>query len=229
MDSNKPALTGVKKRQQIQQANKAVFMWVAIAGVIVTIAVVLSQFMIKQLLFNLEIINRQTKTNSTLVQNAAAYTPLRTEVSKLISNKELTELRVNKGDNGDNALQVVIDAMPTADDRLGLAASIQQSVLSKSGIRVELLSFPESALPTTETPTTTSTTGVSEVTFTFKANGTYDQLKKMLEDIHLSIRPISVTGLKLSGESSNMTAEVQAKTYYATPPTTDLKKETLKP
>lgn len=232
MDSNKPTITGVKKRQQIQQANKAVFIWVAFAGIVVTIAVVLSQFMIKQLLFNLEVIGQQTKTNSTLIQNAEAYTPLRTEVSKLISNKELTELRVNKGSNGDNALQVIIDAMPTSDDRLGLAASVQQSILNKSGVRIEQLNFPESAVLAPVSATTSATApvyGVSEVSFTFKANGSYEQLKKMLDDIHLSIRPISVVAIKLSGESSNMTAEIQAKTYYAIPPTTDLKKETKKP
>lgn len=231
MDSDKPAITGVKKRQQIKQANKAVFIWVAIAGIVIAIAVVLSQFMVKQLLFNIKVINTQTKTNAVLIENAKVYTPLRTEVSKLISNKELTDLRLNKDENGDNALQVVIDAMPTQDERLALAASLQQRIFSRSGVRVEQLGFLDGAASSgaVVAETTPVAEGIVEVAFAFKVSGSYDQMKRMFEDMQLSIRPISVTNLKLSGENSNMTAEIQAKTYYSVPPTTDMKKETVKP
>jgi|JI6StandDraft_1071083.scaffolds.fasta_scaffold21640_4 Tfp pilus assembly protein PilO len=230
MDSNKPAITGVKKRQQIQQANKAVFIWVALAGVVIAIAIVLSQFMVKQLLFNIKVINTETKTNAVLIENAEVYAPLRTEVSKLISNKELTELRLDKNENGDNALQVVIDAMPTEDDRLSLAASLQQRIFSRSGVRIEQLSVSSGdSLAGDPAVAVSQTEGVVEVPFTFEVSGTYEQIKKLFNDMQLSIRPISVTAVKLSGENSNMTAEIQAKTYYSEPATTDMKKETLKP
>jgi Tfp pilus assembly protein PilO len=228
MDNNKQAITGVKKRQQIKQANKLVFIWVAAAGVFVAIAIVLSQMMIKQLMFNLEVIGLQTSTNNTLVQNAETYAPLRTEVSKLIANKELNELRIDKSETGDNSLQVVIDAMPTVDDRLSLAASLQQTILNKSGVRIEQLSFPEEVALVDATAVQVAPTqeGIGEIPFTFKILGSYEQIKKTLEDIQLSIRPISITNIQLAGASSEMTAEVTAKTFYAVPPTTALKKET---
>jgi Tfp pilus assembly protein PilO len=231
MDNNKPTITGVKKRQQIQQANRAVFIWVAIAGVVIAIALVLSQFMVKQLLFNIKVINAQTKTNAVLIENAKVYSPLRTEVSKLISNKELTELRLNKAENGDNALQVIIDAMPTEDDRLSLAASLQQRIFSRSGVGIEQFSFVDgtTSAEVAVVEATPTTAGLVEIPFIFKVSGSYDQIKKLFDDMQLSIRPISVTNIKLTGENSNMTAEVQAITYYAIPPTTDMKKETIKP
>lgn len=228
MDNNKQAVTGVKKRLQIRQANKLVFIWVAAAGVFVAIAIVLSQMMVKQLMFNLEVIGLQTSTNNTLIQNAEAYAPLRTEVSKLIANKELNDLRVDKSENGDNSLQVVIDAMPTVDDRLSLAASLQQTILNKSGVRIEQLSFPEEValVDPTVVEVAPAKEGIGEIPFTFKILGSYEQIKKTLEDIQLSIRPISITNIQLGGASSDMTAEVTAKTFYAVPPTTALKKET---
>ncbi len=232
MEDNKQVITGVKKRQQIHKANKAVFVWVTIAGVVLAVAVVLAQVMVKQLMFNISIIDIQRNTNATLVKNAEEYDPLRTEVSKLIANQRLSDLRINKGEDGDNALQVVIDAMPTVDDRLSLAASLQQAVLSRSGVRIEQLSITDGAtvaVTAEGAEVETVPEGLKEVAFTFKAVGTYDQIKKMFEDMQLSIRPISVIDLKLSGESSTMTAEVQAKSFYAIPPTTDLKKETKKP
>lgn len=230
--SNKQVLTGVKKRQQIQKANRVVFIWVAIAGVVLAVAVVLAQVMIKQFIFNVSIIDVQRKTNATLVKNAEAYDPLRTEVSKLVANQRLSDLRTNKGENGDNALQVVIDAMPTTDDRLAVAASLQQAVLNRSGVRIEQLSIVDGstvAVAEDGSVAEAEAEGIKEVAFTFKAIGSYDQIKKMFEDMQLSIRPISVTEVKLSGASGGMTAEVQAKTFYAVPPTTALKEETKTP
>lgn len=226
MDSNKQVLTGVKKRQQIHKANKAVFIWVAIAGVVVAVALVLAQFLVAQFLFNGKIINAQRQTNETLVKNVEQYSPLRTEVSKLIANQRLTSLRVSQDDN---ALQVVIDAMPTTGDTLGLAASLQQVIFNRSGIKMEQLSFGEGVSDPLAASKSSEKEGLNEILFTAKFVGTYDQLKKLFEDMQLSIRPISITSLKMSGESGNMTAEIQAKTYYAKPPTTDLKKEPIKP
>lgn len=230
MDSNKPTLTGVKKRQQIHQANKVVFIWVAIAGVVLAVAVVLAQVMVKQFIYNTKVISAQQTTNTTLVNNEKQYEPLRVEVSKLIANQRLNDLRVNKVDGGDNALQVVIDAMPTTGDPLATAASISQSVLSQSGVRIEQLSFVDGSTAAVDPSVTQTaqTAGIVEMPFSVKVSGTYDQIKKMLDDMQLSIRPFSVTSIKLSGVSSNMTAEVNASTYYAVPPTTDLTKKPVK-
>ncbi len=230
METNKPAaITGLKKRQQISKANRLVFLWVAAAGVAVTIAIVLSQSMLKQFFFNNTVISTMTKTNDTLKKNAQAYEPLKTEIIKLIAAKELTDLRTSPNDS---ALQVVIDAMPTIDDRMALAASLQQVILSKSGVKIEQLGFGDETAtiidPTTPV-TTMSSTSINEVPFTFKAAGSYDQIKVLFENMNQSIRPITVTGIKLGGATNAMTVDVQATTYYATPANTDLKQKEIKP
>ncbi|MEO5690628.1 MAG: hypothetical protein ABIQ64_00395 [Candidatus Saccharimonadales bacterium] len=231
METNKPAaITGLKKRQQISKANRLVFLWVAAAGVAVTIAIVLSQFMLKQFFFNNTVISTMTKTNDTLKKNAQAYEPLKTEIIKLIAAKELTDLRTSPNDS---ALQVVIDAMPTVDDRLALAASLQQVILSKSGVKIEQLSFADQSAVTSDptlAPALAPTNGtINDIPFIFKVTGSYDQIKVLFDNMNQSIRPINVTGLKLSGASNAMTADVQAITYYATPATTDLKQKEIKP
>lgn len=230
------SVTGMKKREQIIHTNKMVFLWVAAAAVAVTIAIVLSQFLVRQFMFNGKIISALNTSNATLEQNIDKYDDLKREVVKLLANQRLNDLRINKDAGGDNALQVVIDAMPTSDDRLALAAALQQSILSRSGVQIDNLTFTDASAatdPAAGAVTTPATTAVRndavEVPFTFKAIGTYDQLKKMFADMQLSIRPISVTSVKLSGEGSAMNAEIQASTYYAVPKTTDLKKQEIKP
>lgn len=233
MDSNKPAITGLKKRQQIQKANKIVFIWVAIAGIVVSIALVLGQFMFKQLMYNNKVIEHQSSTNKTLQANIATYDGLVAEVNKLLANPRLNDLRVNKTPGGDNALQVVIDAMPTTNDQIALAASLQQAILNRSGVTVGALSFPEGASVVSadgDVPLEGAAEGaVVEVPFAFKVTGSYQQIEAMFRDIHLSIRPISITNIKMNGTNSAMTVDVQAKAYYAVPRTTDLIKEPINP
>ena len=53
METSKPTITGFKKHQQIQQANKVVFIWVTIAAAVIAVTVVLAQFMFIKFFFNI--------------------------------------------------------------------------------------------------------------------------------------------------------------------------------
>ena len=53
---DKRALTGFKKRQQIISARKTMFMWVMLASAAVAVCLVLSQLLVKQMIFNNRII-----------------------------------------------------------------------------------------------------------------------------------------------------------------------------
>ncbi len=224
------SITGVKKRQSIDRSGRIVFVWVTIASVVVTVAIILAQAVFKQMMFNNKVTSAYSKTNSTIVKNIKSYDTLRTEVGKLIANKELTALRVMPEDT---AVQVVIDALPTTNDTVSLAASLQQSVLARSGVKIESITFVGSDA------TTTTSTGISksqsqstqsslaEIPFIVQASGSYEVIQRMISDMSKSIRPISIQNVKLSGASTNMQVQVQAKTYYAVPPTIDLGKETI--
>ncbi|MFZ1458674.1 MAG: hypothetical protein WAT17_02225 [Candidatus Saccharimonadales bacterium] len=227
METSKPAVTGFKKRQQIQQANRVVFIWVTIAAAALAITVVMAQFMVKQFMFNNVVIGAEVKANSTVQKNITVYDSLKSEVAKLYSNPMLGKL---KADPSDTALQVVIDAMPTEDDRVALLASLQQIIFAKSGVHVEAISFNDvAATPSAATPGTSASSGVIAIPFTAKVTGNYDSIKQLLVDLNHSIRPIKVTSLKITGASNSMTAELEAETYFAAPDTVDLKQETKKP
>ncbi|MFZ1812603.1 MAG: hypothetical protein WAU02_03760 [Candidatus Saccharimonadales bacterium] len=221
MEANNKAITGLKKRQQISQANRIVFIWVAIAAAIVTIALVMTQFMVKQFLYNNKVHGKLVETNATLTKNIAAYEPLKTDVTQLVADQQLTRLRV---DPKDNALQVIIDAMPTVDDRIGLAASLQQIVLTQSGAKIDNIGFVDQQTAGATAPVNVPV-GVVPITFSFTATGPYNTIKALFERVRHSIRPINIVSIKISGSASLMKAEVQAMTYYAQPKTIEMKKE----
>jgi len=228
VEANKPAVTGLKKRQQIQQANKTVFIWVTIASALVAIAIVMTQFLYKEFMFNARVIAAKQTTNARLKSNLEAYQPLKEEVGKLLADKDLTRLRVRPEDT---ALQTIIDAMPTYDDRVAFATSLQRVVLVKSGVGINVLAVQEGAIGRDGVPLAaigTTSYIATEMPFTVTFGGSYGQLYKAFQDMQHSIRPISVNNIKLSGSGDILRVDVQAVTYYASPRSIQLLKESIK-
>ena len=66
-------LTGVKASSKIQRANKTVFICLSIAAVVVTIAIVLAQFMVKQFMLCNQILGYDDLVADNLKASDDAY------------------------------------------------------------------------------------------------------------------------------------------------------------
>lgn len=215
-------LTGLKKRQQIKAANKTVFMWVIIAAAVIGIASVASEFLLRQFFFNMEVIGQKQETERILKDNLVTYGELRKNIEKLIANENLGVLK--KGDNS-NALQVIIDSLPTEDNQAAFAASMQSEVLSRSGVVIDGFGVGAGSsgsdagvIPTTST--------AQQMPFNFSITGQYAQVIQALRDIERSVRPIDIQQLKLEGNDQSLKATISAVTYYQ--PTKHVKIEKVK-
>ena len=224
-----PKLTGLKKRQQIQQANRTMFIWVAAASVALAICLVLAQFMVHQLMYNNKVIGEKTKTQQTLDRNLQTFDSLKKAVTKLTANSDLTALRVSETDS---ALQVIIDALPTNDDRAVLGTSLQQVVLARSGVGISSINVTQTTMPVDPTAVTTAPTTVStptEILFDIVIVGNYDQIASAVKDMERSIRPISIDSIKLEGSGQQLSATIAARTYYLPGKTVELTKKPVTP
>lgn len=222
--SKSNGLTAVRKRQQIQTANKTMFLWIAGAAVALAMAVVGGQLLVRESLFNGKIISEKGKTLETLDDNIAAVEGLKTEVNKLTANSDLSRLKT--ADN-DTALQVIIDALPTADDRTALGASLQQVILARSGVTIDSISVTESGVQ--EEVITGDASTPSEITFSFTIIGDYDRIRSALRDIERSIRPINIENIEVQGTAQSLQATISAKTYYLPPKTVQLGSKEVQP
>ena len=220
-----PKLTGLKKRQQIQKANKTMFMWVIAASVAIAICLVLAQFMVRQFMFNNKVISKRNTTQQILDKNLESFKSLKEEVGKLVANNDLTALRVAETDT---ALQVIIDALPTNDDRAVLGTSLQQVVLARSGVGIESISVTEGGVAAGIEGTSNSETP-TEIAFTVTLLGNYDQISTALKDIERSIRPMDVTQLKVEGSGQTLRAIVSAKTFYLPAKSVELQTKPVTP
>lgn len=227
-------LTGFKKRQQIEQANKLIFVWVAVAAVIISICFVLLQFLVREGLFNLKIINAKSETNRTLEQNIKNAAILKEKVDALIANENLATVRTATSDNN---LKVVLDALPTTGDSTTFANSLQNAILNLSGAKVVGLSAGDSSSASlapvagvSAVPgATPALATVQELPFTANLSGNYSQIKTALLNIEQVIRPMNVTTLILKGTDAELTVSINGVTYYLPEKSVKLGSEMIKP
>jgi len=227
-EANNTQMTGIKKRQQIAQANKMIFVWVIIASVAISLCGVTVQFLVRQALFNQKVISAKLETQGTLSDNLENVKILKQNVDALLADEKLSQVKANEGDTN---LKVVLDALPTEDDQSALGASLQQVILPISKVDVtDLTTVTQAALATT--PTTgvvVENTGLQTATFTLTASGDYNRVQSMFKDFERTIRPMNIQALTLQNNDGLIRTSVAGVTYYYPAQTVQLGKKTIKP
>lgn len=229
MESTKQ-LTGLKKRQQIANANRMIFIWVIVASIAVSLCGVTVQFLVRQAIFNQKIISAKLDTQGTLDDNLKNIETLKIKVDELIADDNLAKVKANPTDTN---LKVVLDALPTADDKSALGASMQRVVLARSQIVVsELTTISVSDAIAADPALEGTDAGASSVlasSFTFTANGDYERVKNMFTDIERTIRPINIKTLTLQGMDGAIRVTVGGEAYYYPAQSVQLGKKTINP
>lgn len=227
---DKKAITGIKKRQQIKNANQTMFLWIIAASVAVAVCLVLGQFMLRQFIFNNKIISAKNQAYDTLRDNKESFGELKNEVNKLVSNQSLSKLKVAESDT---SLQVIIDALPTTDDRVALANSLQQVILARSGVAIESITVVDGGTVTTgaasDATTPTPSNAPISVPFTVVVKGNYDQIRQAVGDLEKSIRPMSVDRVLLEGSNNELRATIIAQSHYLPAKSVQVTTESIKP
>lgn len=218
-------LTGLKKRQQIESANRSMFIWVAVAAVAISICAVTAQFFFQKFVYNNRVIGAKVEAADTLKENIANAQQLKTEVDALVGNQDLASV---KTDPEDPNTKIVLDALPSAADSTALATSLQQAILSRSGVSIENITVPNVAAVAEgqeEVPVADSTP--LEQPFSITVSGSYDKIRAMVLDLERTIRPMKILTINLSGDDSSMRVVIEGVTYYQPAKTTNIKMETV--
>jgi len=112
--------------------------------------------------------------------------------------------------DGDNA-KIVLDALPSKYDFPALATSLEKILKSKN-YNINSISGTDDEVA--QTKPQSATTGPVEMTFNVSGTSNFKAAKGLLEVLELSIRPISVDSLQLSGSDGDLQVTAKAKTYY---------------
>lgn len=216
-----PRLTGLKKRQQIEIAGRVMFVWVAIAAAALSFFAATGQYLFVKWQHNNSVMAAKQKAADTLAANIINSKELIKEVDALVAEDSLITVRTNPEDP---ATKSVLDALPTTFDPAALATSLQQVILSKSGVSIDNISVPQELdVPSEEA----FKPQPQEMTFSFIISGSYDAIKQALVDVERTIRPIKITSVNLAGSDNNLRAAVEAITYYQPPKSVTVGEETI--
>jgi hypothetical protein len=215
-------LTGLKKRQQIEVAGRVMFVWVAIAACALSFCAATGQYLFSKWQHNNSVMAAKQKASDRLATNLVNVKNLVKEVDALVADNGLASVKTNTDDPN---VKSVLDALPITFDPAALATSLQQVVLSRSGVTIDSITVPQEI----EAQSADAMLPVpQEMPFSFIVSGSYDGIKNALVDVERTIRPIKVTSINLTGNDNNLRATVEAVTYYQPTKTVKLGEETIK-
>src|SRR5680860_1221365 len=122
-----PKSIALRKRTQITMANRMMFLWVAGVSVVFGFALVGTIFLTQMLLFNERVLQEKDKTVAILKANNDNIQDLESQIRVLDTNQALID---SKAEPDDQAIQVILDALPSDANSLALGASLQNKSLA---------------------------------------------------------------------------------------------------
>ncbi len=211
---------GVRKREQIKRANRMMFLWIAGVSAIVGVCVVLSIFLVQQILFNEKVLAEKAKTVETLKKNLSVVSQLEENINVLNTNKALISTRLNEDDT---AVQSVLDAVPAAANSTSLAASLQTKLLAGvPGVVLDKLSVnpvggAETGSGAIDVAQADTEAGVNQISYSFSMSANannYAALRQVLERVEKSIRPFNNNSVTVDVQNNSVTMTVSGVGYF---------------
>ena len=228
----KPNDVAIRKRSQIAKANKTMFIWIAVASALVGSALVVSFFLVQKVIFNEDVLSLKQATVSNLDNNNKVAPELVSQVQVLDTNQALISSKANEGDQ---AVQVILDSLPSDGNSLALGASLQNKLLagipgliSVESLQVDPIAGIESLTANTTIDASAGTTA-NEITFRLVVKGNQDALKTVLQNFERSIRLITILSLQTEAQSDGQLMTITAKAYYEPAKSIELRTEVKNP
>lgn len=228
----KPNDVAIRKRSQIAKANKTMFIWIAVASALVGAAIVVSFFLVQKVIFNEALLALKQTTVSNLNNNNEVAPDLVSQVQVLDTNQALI---LSKANENDQAVQVILDSLPSDANSLALGASLQNKLLAGVPGLISVESLQVNPILGVESLTSDTTidasTGapVNEITFRIVVKGSQDALKTVLQNFERSIRLITILSLQTEAQSDGQLMTITAKAYYEPAKSIELRTEVKNP
>lgn len=226
----------IRKRQQIANANRMMFTWVAVVSAIVGIALVISIFLLQKAWFNEKILAEKSKTASTLVHNNEVIGELKDKIRVLNTNEDLKSA-MTPGES--EPIQVVLDALPSEANSSALGSSLQEKFLNDPALTIESLNVDpvagvesQSDSNVQDASADVTATGDNQINFRFSVSTDVNNasaLKNLLQRLERSIRAINLTALTVETQGTKLVLTVDGHAFYEPAKTVELKDKTVKP
>lgn len=205
-----PKATGLKKRQAIDHASRTMLMWIVIASVAVSFLLVGAQFLYQQFVYNARVLSVKGEAADTLADNLENIEELKKAFGPLDAG---TNPHVNS--------TTVLDALPRELDTSAFGTSLQQVIAPRSGVTLDTVQFSDGASEVSLADEEDEDSEVldpeatpREIGVALTVVGNYEQIAAFVRDLQISIRPIKINNMTITGSDANTRAAINLTTYY---------------
>lgn len=165
--------------------------------------------------YKAKVITAKQKAHTQLAANIKSYEDLKKSYAKF-DNSSTNSIGGQKEGNGDNDgsnSKIILDALPSTYDFPALASSVEK-IMADRGLRVTSITGTDDQLNQQGNVSSSEPKPVT-IPFSFTVeNANYSSVQQLVSALQLSIRPIVIDTLNLSGGNNKMTVTVTAHTYY---------------
>lgn len=224
----------IKKYNAIAKANQMMFGAVALASVVAGAAVVGMSFLIQDINFNAKVISKQDETLNNIkksVESVEGSDGLKVKIKGLQTDQNLLASRAS---DEDNALRVILDALPSDANATAVAASLSEKILKIDNLTVESMAVEpvvetaDASATASASTTSSSTTSSSDsqgaealseklktVKFSFNVtSSSAEVLNEVLLRMERSIRTFKVESFKFEKGKESISLNISGVAYY---------------
>jgi hypothetical protein len=225
--ASKPQIS--TKRLAISKANAQMVAVVAVAAFITIFCLVASKAVFSQNRYQARVTTAKEKAHSQLKKNIETFGSLQTAYNKF--NSATTNIiggsSTGTGDNDGSNSKIILDALPYSYDFPALTSSIEK-ILADNNLKITSITGTDDQVNQQGNLSSPNPEPVN-MSFSFTvSNANYTSVNQLITRLQQSIRPIQIDSLDLSGGVNNMTATVNAHTYYQPAKSVNITKKVIK-
>lgn len=203
------------KRIAISKANAQMVAIVGAAAFVTVFCLVAAKAVWSQTRYQARVTSKTETANRQLKDNLDAFSKLHASYRAF----ESTSTNIIGGNptgsgpnDGDNA-KIILDALPASYDFPGLTSTLE-NILQSGHYNVGSITGTDDQLNQQKNLSSPTPKPVN-IPFSFTVNNTnYIGIEQLMAVLQLSVRPIQIDKLTMSGGANNMTLTVDAHTYY---------------
>jgi len=217
------------KRLAISKANAQMVAVVGVAAFVTVFCLVAAKAVFSQNNYQARIVKAKETALDQLKQNITTYDDLASAYKAFDSTATnvIDGTAEGKGDNDGPNSKIILDALPSKYDFPALTASIEK-ILDDNGLKVSSINGTDDQL-NQQGNTSNPNPQPVEMPFSFTIdNANYAAVGHLVNKLQLSIRPLQIDVIEISGGGKDMTVTINAHTYYQPAKSVTITKEVVK-
>jgi len=209
-----PKINFSSKRLQIDKANTAIVIATATAAFLVMFSLVAGKSLINRQSYQAKVIGEKETALKQLEENEKNVQQLVASYKIFVEKPENAIGGVSNGTgdrDGDNA-KIILDALPSKYDYPALVTSLEK-LLDELNFEIVSISGKDLELEQSKIDSSVNPVPV-ELPLDAEVKGNIDSFYLLTKMLELSIRPFYINNLEVSGEDTDLSLKIKAKSYY---------------